>query len=381
MGRRSETGGVEGHGDRIQFTIYVNGKRHRPTVDQVPTEANLRRARKRMENIQRRINQGTFVFAEEFPDYKFLERVDGASAKPLFDNIADLFLASFEGEYATRDTYRKILKRHWRPKFGKRPIDEISYGELAAHVGEHPWGSRKTRNNVVSVGRLVFGFAHADEAIERNPMDRIKTLKVQKPQPDPYTVEEAEALIAGALKDWGPDFSHYVELGFMQGPRPSEEIALLWPDADLRAGRLRIERARVMGRDKDSTKTHDARDVDLYPRSLDMLRRQATITPAMAGGPIFGPYHDLQVQLKRWDHMHKRLGIRRRVPYQMRHTSVTWNLLIGKPLLWVAKQHGHSPAVMLKTYAKWMEGTTDADIEAIRRAFWIDRVKIKEKAA
>jgi hypothetical protein len=47
---------------------------------------------------------------------------------------------------------------------------------------------------------------------------------------------------------------------------------------------------------------------------------------------------------------------------------VTWQLMIGKNLLWVAKQHGHSVQVMLTMYAAWLEGATDADIEAIKAA-------------
>ena len=46
----------------------------------------------------------------------------------------------------------------------------------------------------------------------------------------------------------------------------------------------------------------------------------------------------------------------------MRHTSVTWNLMIGNHVLWVAEQHGHSTEVMLKTYAKWLKGSTKDDI-------------------
>jgi hypothetical protein len=42
--------------------------------------------------------------------------------------------------------------------------------------------------------------------------------------------------------------------------------------------------------------------------------------------------------------------------------------MIGKNLLWVAEQHGHSAAVMLKVYAKWMKGATEKDVEAIRVA-------------
>ena len=51
-----------------------------------------------------------------------------------------------------------------------------------------------------------------------------------------------------------------------------------------------------------------------------------------------------------------------------RHSSVSWNLMTGKNILWVAKHHGHSVSTMLTTYAAWTEGATDADVEAIKRA-------------
>ena len=47
---------------------------------------------------------------------------------------------------------------------------------------------------------------------------------------------------------------------------------------------------------------------------------------------------------------------------------VTWPLMLGKNLLWVAKQHGHSVEVMLRMYAAWLEGATEADIHAIKKA-------------
>jgi len=39
--------------------------------------------------------------------------------------------------------------------------------------------------------------------------------------------------------------------------------------------------------------------------------------------------------------------------------------MIGKNLLWVAKNHGHSVTTMLTDYAAWIEEAQDADIEAI----------------
>ena len=42
--------------------------------------------------------------------------------------------------------------------------------------------------------------------------------------------------------------------------------------------------------------------------------------------------------------------------------------MIGKNSLWVAKQHSHSAQTMLETDTAWLEGTTAADVEAIKAA-------------
>ena len=60
--------------------------------------------------------------------------------------------------------------------------------------------------------------------------------------------------------------------------------------------------------------------------------------------------------------------MRYRRPYTARHSSVSWNLMIGKNPLWVAKQHGHSIATMLRVYAAWADGAVESDIEAIKRS-------------
>ncbi len=373
MGRKSTTGGVEAKGNRIQLTFVIAGKRFRPTLNIEPSQANLKRARRRLQEIKYQITRGTFSFSEEFPDYRFIDEVSEPAKQKTFDSIADLFEASIgDLEYATRESYRKILASFWRPRLGSRIISEVTYAELAAIVGGHPWGSTKTRNNVVSVGRRVFDFAYADMGDKRNPAEKLKSLKVQRQPPDPYTVDEAEAIIAGVRKDWGEYDGNYVEFGFFTGARPSELIALRWSDVTL-TGSVRIERARVMAHDKSKTKTAVVRDIELCPRALAVINRQRALTGLLKHERVFTrdnsePFNDLQLQWTRWQFTHKRLGVRYREPYQMRHTSVTWNLMIGKNLLWVALQHGHSAAVMLKTYARWLAGSTEKDVETISKA-------------
>jgi len=42
--------------------------------------------------------------------------------------------------------------------------------------------------------------------------------------------------------------------------------------------------------------------------------------------------------------------------------------MIGKNPLWVAKQHGHSVATMLRVYIAWMDTAPESDIAAIKDA-------------
>ena len=60
--------------------------------------------------------------------------------------------------------------------------------------------------------------------------------------------------------------------------------------------------------------------------------------------------------------------MRFRRPYCARHTSVSWNLIIGKNPLFVSRQHGHSVTTMWRTYAAWMEGALESDIALIQAA-------------
>jgi integrase len=80
------------------------------------------------------------------------------------------------------------------------------------------------------------------------------------------------------------------------------------------------------------------------------------------------PIRDLHETYARWRRTLGRLGIRYRKRYAARHTSVSWDLMLGRNPLWVARQHGHSLLTMLRVYAAWTDGGLEVDAEAIRRA-------------
>lgn len=61
-----------------------------------------------------------------------------------------------------------------------------------------------------------------------------------------------------------------------------------------------------------------------------------------------------------WTPILKRLGIRYRRPYNMRHSYATAMLMAGMTPAFCAKQLGHSIEMFLTTYAKWMDGEQNA---------------------
>ena len=152
--------------------------------------------------------------------------------------------------------------------------------------------------------------------------------------------------IAALHRDWGEAYGNYDEFRFFTGLRPSEEIALLVTDYDAAHGVLSITKARVNGIDKDVTKTGEDRRIVLCPRAIAILERHLTV--ARAGGAcgltssmtsLFftdtgAPIPHVNYAHRRWQRTLQRLAIRYRKPYVARHTSVSWNLMVGRnPLL------------------------------------------------
>ena len=105
MGRKSITGGVAPKGaDRIELTFVFEGVRYRPTIKRAPSEANLRRARVQLQEIKRRIASGTFVFAEEFPEYRYMEQLGGdARGARTCNDVFNEFMTHCESRMSKSD--------------------------------------------------------------------------------------------------------------------------------------------------------------------------------------------------------------------------------------------------------------------------------------
>ncbi len=386
--------GVRAKGpNRIEFTIWYRDKRYRPTVTRASTEANMRRARKQLQDIETRIQDGTFNFAEEFPDYRYVDDLPEEKAKQIAkrtcNQVFDAFLrhcemrvSSKDMAYSTYNSYRKILRRNWRPQLGDREFDSILYSELVEVASTQGWRTKKTYNNCISPLRSAFDFGYKDLPGKTSPaagLECFRLTKKDRPKIDPFTIHEAETLIRGIHTEWGEPIGNFDEFRFFTGLRQSEEIGLRTAQCDLAKRTIKVCETVVLGQDKDRPKTNEDRTVELSPRALAVLQRQFALRAQYAQvGKINHdfvffrddgkPMRNLKYPYMRWRYVIENLKVRYREPYNARHSCVSWHLMLGKNLLWCARQHGHSVQVMLGMYGAWIEGSTDEDIAAIKRS-------------
>lgn len=390
MGKRSKSGGVTPIGQhRIQFDFTIDGVRYRPTLPWIPTEQNLRRARQYLVWIKTRIAAGTFRFTEEFPNFRFRGKLPLALRARTCDEVFDAFLEHELARVARGDlapvtlaAHRQLLDSVWRPAIGTLPLLAVRYSQLVRTADAHSHWTKKTYNNAISALRRAFDFAFTDHPERFNPARALKGARIRKkdrPPIDPFSVQDAEVLIAAIHRDWGEAQGNYDEFRFFTGLRPSEQMALVVTDYDAANGLLSVTKARVAGLDRDRTKTGEDRRVVLCARARSVLERQLQLRERLSReGRIDREhlfFHGDGVPIRRHSEMYarwrstlKRLPIRYRKPYVARHSSVSWNLMIGKNPLWVATQHGHSVLTMLSVYAAWTRGAREEEITAIQRA-------------
>lgn len=244
MGVRSSPRGVRPEKGGIQIDFRWRGRRWRPSLDLAPTPANLRYAERLRAEICDRIRLGSFRFQDYFPDAK-CGPPESSATRSVRDYADSWVRAQGALERATQRGYQSSINAHIPAAWLDRPIASILHSEVAEWAGGD-WPSAKTRNNALIPLRGLFAMALRDGAIDRDPTAGIKNRRHQAPPPDPFTIEEAAALV-DELRRAHPREAGYFEVAFWTGMRTSELVELSWSDVDLRPGEARVARARVSG--------------------------------------------------------------------------------------------------------------------------------------
>ncbi len=106
--------------------------------------------------------------------------------------------------------------------------------------------SSKRINNVLGPLRQALKDAYYDGLIDQNPMDRFRYLSPETREPQPFTPDEIDKILA----QLDAQCHNLIQFAFWSGLRTSELIALRWQDVDFDNHRVHIRTAIVRQREK-----------------------------------------------------------------------------------------------------------------------------------
>lgn len=362
--------GVEFIGKSIRIRFTWNKKRCCETLPFPQTTKGIAAAeglRSQVKQLDRLGALTTEKYIELFPS----TRSGTISQMPIFFDYAQEWLNSLQIVESTRKNYRSTMQNYWVPHLAHLPIDAISPVLMRKVVNNITWSSPVRRKNAVRLVTSLFTQAVNDELIQRNPARSIPATRVVKRDLDPFSREEADAVIAKLYEltsGLQAIYACFFEFSFYTGMRPGEAMALRWSEIDTRNRTARVCRIRIYGKIQERTKTKTSREVLLNDRALRALEKARLLTAARSDY-VFAPegsgerselYVRSETGPKRyWLLALRKLGMRHRRMYDTRHTYATMCLMSGMNPAFIAAQLGHSIQILLSTYARWISSPND----------------------
>ena len=380
--------------------FYYAGKRCREQTALKDTAANRKRLQKVLDRIEADIAAGAFEYRRFFPGSKNAAKFDPAhggmfgsataavvalpsaaasvASTPRFKDFAETWFAEKEVEWrrSYRTTIRRELDRALIPKFGEKEVGQISKADVLAYRAELGKATAKGKQSKLSAARInkmlnplrqILNEA-ADRFDFRTPFDSVKQLKTKRTDVDPFTLAEVKQV----LDTVRPDFKHYFTVRFFTGMRTGEIDGLQWKYVDFE-NRLILVRETVVGGEEEYTKTDGSqRDIQMSQLVFDALKAQFEATGKLSKfvfcNRLGTPLDHKNVTNRVWYPLLRHLNLKKRRPYQCRHTAATLWLASGEAPEWIARQLGHTTTEMLfRVYSRYVPNLTRRDGSAFER--------------
>jgi integrase len=383
--------------NQLFFDFRYRSSRCREYTLLPDTAANRKNMEKMLAKIESEINADTFDYARYFPNSpmvgKFLSldtktpanappqqwapAIANIPTTPLFKEFAEEWYLEHEIEWkrSYRATLRVTFKKYLLPVFGEIEVSRITKGEILKFRSSLAKVQNGTKvglspdriNHILTPLRKILNDA-ADRYKFSTPYVGIKQLKIPRSDIDPFSLDEVNLFIANIR----PDFRNYYTVRFFTGLRTAEVDGLKWEYIDFEKGLISVRETLVNGYFETTKTIESARDIVMSKPVFDALYAQRELTKEKEGFVFCSrnglPLDRRNVMNRVWYPALRRLGLKRRKPYQTRHTTATLWLASGENPEWIARQMGHSTTRMLFTvYSRYVPNLTRMDGSAFER--------------
>jgi len=376
-------GSIHVRRDKLVLDFKYKGQRCREQTKLEDTTANRKRLKKILERVEAEILLGTFDYAEYFPNSKRVQAIrelDNKREAAIADHptLREFYETWWdENEVRWSDSYRHTVairfNKHILPKFGDRVLSSIERPEILsfrADLCRLP-GRKGTMTNV-NVNKIMQSLRQVlDEGALRfaytSPFVGIKSLKKERADVNPFTLEEVQ-LILDMVRE---DFHSYYTVRFFTGMRPNEIDGLKWKYIDFEKRQILVREGWVREKVTKLKTDGSARDIDMTSLVYEALKEQKKRTGGMEYvfcSSTGKPLRHNNVTKRVWRPLLNLLNLEYRRPYETRHTAATLWLASGEAPEYIARQMGHTTTEMLfRVYSRYVPNLTRQDGSAFER--------------
>ncbi len=346
---------------KLWIGFVYKGVQCRESLRLDENKANLKHAERLKTLIDSEIGLNQFNYRQHFPKSKRCALFDeyrpvNATVSESLDDWFNLVEPNLS--HTTAKEYKCSINHNLKPVIGDLLLADLQTRHIKQWMAQQTHISAKRINNVLIPLRGMLDEAFCDGRIERNPAEKIHNLRINRKEPDPFTLDEIDKILA-ACKE--PQHKNLFQFAFYTGLRTGELIALSWEDFDEVKQCVFIRHSTTAKQTKAPKTSASGREVTLLPPAWQALQAQKKHTQLQDKNIFFYPYRnepwaeDAQIRERAWRPTLKYAGVRYRYPYQTRHTFACLMLTAGENPAWIAAQMGHKDWGMIrKIYARWM---------------------------
>ena len=381
---RKETG-------KLYLDFHYRGVRCREQTALADTPANRKKVQSLLERVEAKILLGEFDYSDFFPGSRNIQRFveltrdstsdsdeNYQSETPPFARFADQWYAEMRVQW--RESHarnvRSILDSSLKPAFSEQHIGSITKADIlqlrtqmAQRKGRGESGlmAPKTINSHMMILQMIL-----DEAAERfgfeSPYRNIKPLKQPKTHIEPFSFQEVQKIVSSVRAD----YRNYYITRFYTGLRTGEVDGLKWKHVDFAAKEILVRETLINGRVEYTKTDGSQREIPMfgpvYEALCDQYKATAHLSEFVFCNREGEPLDHNNVTKRVWYPLLEHLGLKKRRPYQTRHTAATLLLASGENPEWVARILGHSSTQMLfKVYSRYIPNLTRMDGSAFER--------------
>lgn len=298
------------------------------------------------------------------------------------DDMAEEYWALKKGSKMREHTLSRNIahyNNHVSPYFGSRLIGTIKPLELERWQNDL---LQKYKSSSVqkfrSILYSILTKAQDNEIIQKNPFDKVEAPKVmtnlqqneEEEKANPFTEDEMQLILDHAnMYKRNHYLRNFLLLMYASALRPGEGVGLKWTDISFERKTIQVNRTRQRGKDGPPKTKASIRTVDMLPPAEQALRDQHKYTKDHEYVFISSkkePFYSHDVIGVNFQRILKKINIKARPLYNIRHTMASQLISKGVDIVWVSKMLGHEDvSITLKIYTHFIEEDDEKRLKKI----------------